>query len=112
MSEADIIARTKVPATRESLQRLAKLGVRTGDTLLVHSSMRAMGWVSGGQIAVLQALYAVGKRWDAGDAIPFHVLLIRPTGAHRLCPQSGSRQSVLPCQHMNRPPHRRVTWER
>ncbi|WP_173089153.1 AAC(3) family N-acetyltransferase [Devosia sp. 1635] len=60
MSEADLIARTKFPATRESLQHdLVKLGVRAGDTLLVHSSMRSMGWVSGGQVAVIQALIDV-----------------------------------------------------
>ncbi|MFD2648643.1 aminoglycoside N(3)-acetyltransferase [Devosia albogilva] len=72
MSEADIIARTKVPATRESLQHdLPKLGVRAGDTLLVHCSMRAMGWVCGGQVAVLQALFdAVGD--DGTLVMPSH----------------------------------------
>jgi aminoglycoside 3-N-acetyltransferase len=62
MSEADLIARTLSPATRQSLRcDLAKLGVREGDTLLVHSSMSSMGWVSGGQVAVIQALIdAVG----------------------------------------------------
>jgi aminoglycoside 3-N-acetyltransferase len=72
MSETDIIARTKVPATRESLRHdLAKLGVKAGDTLLVHSSMRSMGWVSGGQVAVLQALFdAVGI--DGTLAMPAH----------------------------------------
>lgn len=72
MSEADIIAGTNVPATRESLRHdLAKLGVTTGDTLLVHCSMRSMGWVSGGQVAVLQALLdAVGT--DGTLVMPAH----------------------------------------
>lgn len=43
--------------TRSSLtEDLAHLGVDPGDTLLVHSSLRSLGWVCGGQEAVVQAL--------------------------------------------------------
>ncbi|MEV1021659.1 AAC(3) family N-acetyltransferase [Streptomyces sp. NPDC050264] len=43
--------------TRASLAwDLRALGVRTGETLLVHSSLSSLGWVNGGQIAVVQAL--------------------------------------------------------
>jgi aminoglycoside 3-N-acetyltransferase len=39
----------------------ARLGVRAGDTLLVHASMRAIGWICGGPTVVVQALLdAVG----------------------------------------------------
>jgi aminoglycoside 3-N-acetyltransferase len=45
------------PVTRASLVAdLAALGVRPGDTLLVHSSMRSLGWVCGGPVAVVLAL--------------------------------------------------------
>ena len=45
------------PPTRESLEaELRALGVRAGDTLLVHASMRSTGWVCGGPTAVVLAL--------------------------------------------------------
>lgn len=46
--------------TRESLAEcLGTLGVAAGDTLLVHASMRSIGWVDGGAATVVQALLDV-----------------------------------------------------
>ena len=57
MSEEELIARTPEPATVSSLTRdLGALGVREGSTMLVHSSLSAIGWVAGGPHAVVLAL--------------------------------------------------------
>ncbi len=48
---------TDLPPTRASLAAdLTALGLRDGDTVLVHTSLRAIGWVPGGRVAVVQAL--------------------------------------------------------
>jgi aminoglycoside 3-N-acetyltransferase len=60
MTEAAAIARTPSPRTRTSLASdLRTLGVAEGSTLIVHSSLSALGWVSGGPVAVVQALLDV-----------------------------------------------------
>jgi aminoglycoside 3-N-acetyltransferase len=58
MSEADVISRTgAAPVTVASLMEdLADLGVTPGMTLIVHSSLSKLGWVSGGPVAVILAL--------------------------------------------------------
>ncbi|WP_330340753.1 aminoglycoside N(3)-acetyltransferase [Streptomyces sp. NBC_00557] len=46
--------------TRDSLAaQLRQLGVEPGEILLVHSSLRALGWVNGGAVAVVQGLLDV-----------------------------------------------------
>lgn len=64
MSEKDLIAKTSTPGTVESLVAdLRTLGVAEGDSLVVHSSLKAIGWVAGGAAAVVDALLeAVGPR--------------------------------------------------
>ncbi len=48
------------PCTEESLARdLRKLGLQAGMTVIVHASLHRLGWVSGGAVAVVQALMKV-----------------------------------------------------
>jgi len=60
MAERDAVERTPgPPATVESLRAdLSALGVVPGMVLLAHSSLRALGWVCGGPVAVILALEA------------------------------------------------------
>jgi aminoglycoside 3-N-acetyltransferase len=60
MSEQEAVRQTETPATVATLARdLGDLGVVSGMTLLVHSSLSALGWVCGGPVAVVQALLKV-----------------------------------------------------
>ena len=72
MTEADLLARTPFPATRDSLAaQLRDGGLRPGATVLVHTSLRALGWIAGGPVALIQALLdCVGS--DGLVAMPAH----------------------------------------
>jgi aminoglycoside 3-N-acetyltransferase len=57
MSENSVISNTQSPITVTSISHnLSGLGVKSGDTLLVHSSLSSLGWVCGGAQAVIEAL--------------------------------------------------------
>jgi aminoglycoside 3-N-acetyltransferase len=59
-SRANVTIRpVRPPVTRKRIVRdLRRLGVESGQTLLVHASLRALGWVTGGAPAVVSALRA------------------------------------------------------
>lgn len=63
MSEFDVIKNTKKPNTTESLVvDLKRIGIKEGDTVLVHSSLSSIGWVCGEEVGIIEALLeAVGK---------------------------------------------------
>lgn len=72
MSEFNIITKTANPATINSISiDLINLGVNSGETLLVHSSLSSIGWVCGGAQAVVTALTdTVGR--DGTLIMPAH----------------------------------------
>jgi aminoglycoside 3-N-acetyltransferase len=60
LSEAGLIAASPLPRTRASLRDdLRQIGLAAGMTVIVHSSLRSLGWVNGGPVAVLEALQDV-----------------------------------------------------
>nr|WP_321458198.1 AAC(3) family N-acetyltransferase [uncultured Cohaesibacter sp.] len=62
MNEEDIIRATSSPLTRAHLHALLCAGgVEVGSVVITHISLRALGWVAGGPVAVIEALLdAVG----------------------------------------------------
>lgn len=60
MGEHGTIERVADPVTVSSIvSDVRTLGLSEGDTVLVHSSLRSLGWVSGGAQAVVEALQTV-----------------------------------------------------
>jgi len=60
MGADDLIKKTKDPVTRSSLAYdLRQLGLQAGMTVIVHSSLKSIGWVCGREVAVVQALMEV-----------------------------------------------------
>lgn len=87
--DAEIIARTDSPRTVETLGRdLRAAGVRPGAVLLVHSSLSALGWVSGGPVAVIQALL---------DAVTPDGTIVMPTHTNGSDP-AGWRNPPVPAE--------------
>lgn len=72
MSEKEVIAKTERPVTVSDIcMGLEKLGLTKGDTIIVHSSLSAFGWICGGAQALIMALMeSVGK--DGTIVMPSH----------------------------------------
>jgi len=59
MTDESVVERTGEPVTADRiLADLRDLGVAAGDTVIVHSSLSALGWVPGGAPAAVDALLA------------------------------------------------------
>jgi len=57
MTEFDLILETRQFQSKETIKlQLKALGLRSGDLLMVHSSMKSIGWIAGGAQAVVEAL--------------------------------------------------------
>lgn len=60
MTEFNIIQKTNTFQSKETLvNQLHSLGIQKGDTLIVHSSLSKMGWISGAEQSVVEALMQV-----------------------------------------------------
>ena len=58
--EAAAIKRTDAPLTHRGIcEDLARIGLASGDLLLLHTGMSRLGWVCGGEQSVLQAVLDV-----------------------------------------------------
>ena len=89
MSEQETIDRSdKGPVTVDSLaEDLKVLGVVAGSTVLVHSSLSALGWVCGGAVSVIQALESVIRPYGN---------LVMPTHSGNLSDPSGWENPPVP----------------
>ncbi|MGB3259977.1 aminoglycoside N(3)-acetyltransferase [Paenisporosarcina sp.] len=60
MSEFDLVQETTSFQSVETLkQQLQTLGIQAGDAIMVHSSIKSMGWIAGGAKAVIDALMEI-----------------------------------------------------
>jgi aminoglycoside 3-N-acetyltransferase len=83
-----VIAETDSPRTRESLNRdLRNIGVAEGDRVIVHTSMRSLGWVNGGAVAYIQALQ---------DAVGAAGSIVMPTQSGDVSDPANWRHPAIP----------------
>lgn len=97
------IERTDDPVTPDRIASdLADLGVETGDTLLVHSSLSSLGWVTGGEPAVVDALM---------ETVTPEGTLVMPTHSTQYSDPEGWQNPPVPDDweetiRIERPPYR------
>jgi aminoglycoside 3-N-acetyltransferase len=88
MTEAEAVAGSETLATVDSLAAdLASLGLVRGSIVLVHSSLRSIGWVCGGAAAVVLALERV---------VGAEGTLVMPTHSGDLSDPAGWRNPPVP----------------
>ena len=52
-----VVDHTKMPVTKSRISHdLEEMGLRTGDTVIAHFAMSKIGWIVGGEVAVIDAL--------------------------------------------------------
>lgn len=88
MAEDEVIRRSEAPITIETLVRdLSALGLHAGMTVLVHSSLSSLGWVCGGEQAVVLAIEEVVRPYGT---------LVMPAHSGGLSDPSGWENPPVP----------------
>ena len=88
--ERKLIKSTDFPRTRYSLAAdLQRLGLSAGNTVIVHSSLRSLGWVNGGAVAYIQALQ---------DAVTENGTIVMPTQSANYTDPGGWRHPKVPAE--------------
>ncbi len=100
----EIVASTPLPNTIKTITNdLRKLGLEKGMTVIVHSSLSSIGWVSGGAVAVVEALMNVIT--EEGTIIMptpiFRIYLIRNIGQDHLYLKNGGKLFGITSQHLS-----------
>ncbi len=98
----DLITRTKLPYTQETLvHQLRELGIQCGDILLVHSILSRLGWVCGAEQTVVSALMELWGHPELWLCRPTHpIIQTLQTGAIRRCPNRGGLLFAVRCQRL------------
>lgn len=87
-AERALIASTPSPRTRQSLAAdLAVLGLQPGSTVIVHSSLRSLGWVVGGAVTFIHSLM---------DAVTENGTIVMPTQSTDYTDPAGWRHPPVP----------------
>jgi aminoglycoside 3-N-acetyltransferase len=75
-----------MPHTRDTLaQDLRKMGFKKGDVLMVHSSLKSIGWVEGGADAVIDAILSVIGEKEGVLFVPTLTATFAAAGWSELC---------------------------
>ena len=99
----DIVASTQLPNTIKTITNdLRKLGLEKGMTVIVHSSLSSIGWVSGGAVAVVEALMEVITEEERLLCqLSLRIYLIRNIGQDHLYLKNGGKLFGITFQHLS-----------
>lgn len=90
----------KIVLKQDIIKKLKELGLKSGDTVMVHTSLKNMGYVCGGAQAVIEALIeTVGEEGTIMMPTQSWKNLDPDTGVHWECRRSrlAAYQGILAC---------------
>ncbi|NOX31144.1 MAG: AAC(3) family N-acetyltransferase [Actinobacteria bacterium] len=90
MTEARVVSDSDAPVTATTLAAdLSVLGIDAGDIVMVHSSLRALGWVAGGAQTVVAALL---------EAVGSHGTIVMPAQSGHLSDPAAWSDPAVPSE--------------